>query len=73
MNNTPPPSSKAAAIWYLWASSFSMAMAYAPRWSNDMDPYSVHFPNNLQGEDFVRLNEEEAQWLITMKTAAKNG
>jgi hypothetical protein len=73
MSSTPPPSPKVAAIWYLWSSAFNISMAYAPRWSNDMEPYAVHFPQNTQGEDFVRLNEEEAQWLITMKSSVKNG
>jgi hypothetical protein len=73
MNQTPPPSPKAAALWYLWSSSFNMAMSYAPRWSSDLDPYEVHFPGTYGHTDFVRLNEEEAQWLISMKTGAKNG
>jgi len=72
MEAITPPSQKASAIWYLWASAFNVLIALSPRWIDDEEPYAVVFgEKSLEGE-FVRLSEVEAQWLMDMKYRSKN-
>jgi hypothetical protein len=72
MEMNVPPSPRAAAIWYLWSSSFAVSIVYAPRWPDDAAPYAVQFPKNYDTGDFVRLDEREAQWLIDQKVKVQH-
>lgn len=73
MDMNVPPSPRAAAIWYLWSSSFAISLVYAPRWESDEAPYAVQFPKNYDTGEFVRLDEREAQWLINQKVGVHRG
>lgn len=72
MEANTPPSQKASAIWYLWASAFNVLITLSPRWIDDEEPYAVVFGAEKPGGEFVRLSEQEAQWLMDMKYRSKN-
>ena len=72
MKMNVPPSPRAAAIWYLWSSSFAVSLVYAPRWPDDVEPYAVQFPETYATGEFVRLDEREAQWLIDQKVKVQH-
>ena len=72
MESSTPPSQKASAIWYLWASAFNVLITLSPRWIDDEEPYAVMFGGQNPEGEFVRLSELEAQWLMDMKYRSVN-
>ena len=72
MEQSAPPSQKASAIWYLWASLFNVLIVPSPRDANDPEPFAVYFGGPDPEKEFVRLTEREAQWLMDMKSRSTN-
>lgn len=67
-----PPSQKASAIWYLWASAFNVLIVLSPRAPDDEEPWAVLFGDKSPEGEFVRLSDQEAQWLMDMKYRSNN-